>query len=185
MTLPIMIRDVREADIPRARGTFSEGHKNAPANKSMPWRHYKRFVVPELDRVLRDPSTDLVGAYLNLELVGWIAFSRGERVDTIHWVSTSYWVPVLSSACTGCADAHRHTGACPLARANRTELRHRGVMTALLDAVEPKERLVYTHKGALHEYRSDGKTMDERLLPWLAARGHKIAYVPWEEWISQ
>ncbi len=179
---------VRLADMDRVRTAFAEGHKHAPGCDRMPWRYYKRFTVPELNAALVHPDTQIVGAYADSlfsdepALHGWIAFARGKRVDTVHWVSVPYWIPVPHTACTGCADPKHHAGRCPLAPDNRTELRRRGIMTALLDAAGLQERLAYTFRGAKHEHRADGHTMDERLLPWLRERGHHVVHMPWGEW---
>jgi hypothetical protein len=194
--LAVSIMRVGLDDLPRVRTAFAEGHKHAPGCDRMPWRYYKRFVVPEFDEVLAHPDTVVLGAYVAPELgssapelCGWIAFARGRRVDTVHWVSTPYWFPVPHEACIGCEPSEsprsptRHAAACPLADANRTPLRRRGIMTALLDAAALQERLVYTFRGAKHEHRNDGITMDQRLLPMLRARGHRgVEHVPWKEW---
>lgn len=179
---------VRLADMARVRTAFAEGHKHAPGADRMPWRYYKRFVVPELNAALVHPDTEVLGAYVepvlggDPDLYGWLAFARGRRVDTVHWVSVPYWVPVAHTACIGCTTPKRHEMACPLATENRIPIRRRGIMTAMFDAAGLQERLVYTFRGAKHEHRSDGLTMDERLLPWMRARGHHVAYVKWEEW---
>lgn len=186
-------------DLPRVRTAFAEGHKHAPGADRMPWRFYKRYIVPELNAALTHPETQLLAAYAPPlwseapELYGWIAFARGRRVDTVHWVSVPYWVPVPHTACTGCADQKHHAIACHLHSSLRIPLRRRGVMAALFDAAGLQERLAYTFRGARHEHRSDGVTMDERLMPWLRSRGYRIAapserdpgtYVKWEEWLK-
>lgn len=192
--LPLAFHRVRLDDLPRVRGAFAEGYKNSPGLSRMPWRFYKQHIVPQLHAVLVHPTTELMGAYSHDELYehsgqlcGWLAYSRGRRVDTVHWVSVPYWFPMPSTACIGCVPAIRgpqhHDDRCPLAPARRTPIRHRGIMTGLFDAASLSERLAYTHKGALHEHRNDGVTMDERLLPWFRARGHQgLAFVRWEEW---
>lgn len=196
--LALSITRVRLDDLPRVRNAFAEGHKHAPGCERMPWRFYKRFVVPELAEALAHPDTELLGAYATPvlgppvpELCGWIAFTRGRRVDTVHWVSTPFWFPVPHTACTGCEAvvvpppnvAAQHDMNCPLANCNRVSLRRRGIMTALVDAAGLQERLVYTFRGAKHEHRNDGRTMDERLLPWLRARGFRgVEHVPWKDW---
>lgn len=194
--LALTIRPVYLDDLPRVRNAFAEGHKHAPGCDRMPWRYYKRFVVPELNEALVHPDTELLGAYATpvlgppvLELCGWIAFARGRSVDAVHWVSTPYWFPVPHTECTGCAPSEnprqptRHADACPLADANRTPLRRRGIMTALFSAAALRTHLVYTFRGAKHEHRNDGRTMDERLLPWLRARGFRgVEHVLWKDW---
>jgi len=194
--LALALTRVRLDDLPRVRNAFAEGHKHAPGCDRMPWRYYKRFVVPELDEVLAHPDTELLGAYATPvlgppvpELCGWLAYARGRSVDTVHWVSTPHWFPLPPELCSGCERPEglrwptHHVKTCPLADVNRTPLRHRGIMTALFDAAALRTHLVYTFRGAKHEHRSDGRTMDERLLPWLRARGHRIGeHVPWKDW---
>lgn len=189
LPLALTLRPVYLDDMPRVRNAFAEGHKHAPGVDRMPWRYYKQWVVPELRAALAHPETQLLGAYAEGALCGWLAFARGRRVDTVHWVSTPFWFPVPADACHGCSESDepgkpkRHSGECPLNPSNRTALRRRGIMTALLDAAALQERLVYTFRGAKHEHRNDGKTMDERLMPMLRARGHRgIEHVPWKEW---
>lgn len=152
---------VRIGDTAYVRNSFAEGHKDAPGARSMTWRYYKRYVVPELHAVLRHASVETIAAYLGDDIVGWLAFSRGTgRVDAIHWAHTRYRIGDEGEP-----------------------LRRRKVMTALLDAANLR-RIAYTWRGGLGKHDHDGKTSDERLLPWLAARGQHAAYVPWDEWIA-
>ena len=154
------IERARLDDMAYIRNSFAEGHKGAPGVASMTWRYYKRYIVPELNAALGRGDTQILAAYRRDGIVlGWIAFCRGRTVDTVHWVHTRHAI----------ADEGE-------------QLRRRGVMTALLDAAKLKPRLCYTFRGAWPRHRSDGVTMDERLLPWLRSRGQHAAYVPWEEW---
>lgn len=156
--VPLSIRRVAAADLPYVRGSFAEGHKGAPGLMSMTWRYYKRFIVPILDSVLVRDGTELLGAYApDGTIVGWLAFARGRRVATVHWVHTRWRI-----------------GEGP-------ELRRHGIMTALFDHAALGLRIAYTFKGAFPRHRS-GQTLDEKLLPWLSSRGQHAAYVPWEEW---
>lgn len=185
--LSLTFRPVHLDDLPRVRGAFAEGYKNSPGLSRMPWRFYKQHVVPTLQAVLVHPSTELLGAYSGDELCGWLAFARGRRVDTVHWVSVPFWFPLPSTLCIGCTPAERgpqhHEGGCPLHPSRRQQIRRSGIMRGLFDAAGLKERLAYTHRGARHEHRdSDGMTMDERLMPWIRSRGQWAVYVKWEEW---
>lgn len=186
--IPLRYAPVRLDDMARVRTAFAEGYKHAPGFTRMPWRLYKQHIVPELDRVLAWPSTELLGAYASSgELCGWLAYSRGRRVDTVHWISVPFWFPLPRAVCLGCKSepgrSLRHVSPCQLAPDDRVPMRRRGVMTGLLAAAQLQSRLAYTHKGPLHEHRSDGKTMDERLMPWLHGRGYQgLAFVRWEEW---
>lgn len=166
--LPIEIRALRQADLGYARHSFAESHKDAPGVASMSWRTYKRFIVPELNSVLVHPTTELLGAYLGPVVVGWIALARGKRVNTVHWLFTRYAIAARPDEAPSPWEG--------------TECRRRHVASMLVDAAGLGERLVYTFKGAHPKHRSDGITMDERLVPWLRGRGQHAAYVPWEEW---
>lgn len=158
--LVLHYRAVPERDFAYVRGSFAEGHKGAPGVMSMNWKYYKRYVVPELERVLRREGTELLGAYQHDgEIVGWLAFHRGRRASTIHWAHTRYRVGN-----------------------DGPELRRRGIFSALLDRVDLGARIAYTFKGAYPKHRSDGQTLDEKLLPWLSSRGQHAAYIPWDEW---
>lgn len=155
--LRVAIRPVGLDDMAYVRNSFAEGHKNAPGDCSMTWRYYKRYVVPELNAALA--GSELLGAYrIDGVILGWLSICRGKRVDTVHWVHT------------------RHSVGGEL-----ETYRRRGVMTALFDAARLGDRIAYTFRGAYPLHRS-GVTMDERLMPWLAARGQHAAFVPWEEW---
>lgn len=160
-TLSFDLAPLRPADAGYTRWSFAEGHKGAPQVDSMTWRQYKKYVVPELNRALTWASTEILAAYMGETIIGWIAYSRGRRVSTVHWVHVRYQLG--------------DDGEC---------LRRRGVMTALFDAAKLGDRIAYTFKGAYPRHRSDGKTMDERLVPWLQKRGQHAAYVPWEEWAA-
>lgn len=169
--LPISIRRPAREDLAYIRGTFHEGHKGSPDTAGMTWRYFKRFIEPGLDAVLQRKDTELVAAYSDVApiIVGWLAFHRGRRVDTVHWAHTRYRISLPHN--------QRH----PL---DGEKLRRRRVLTQLLDAAQLKDRIAYTHKGAYAKHDHDGVTMDERLLPWLHARGQHAAYVPMEEWES-
>ena len=167
--LAIDIRRPRREDLAYIRGTFHEGHKNSPDTAGMTWRHYKRFVEPALDGALQRPDTELLAAYTPIApiIVGWIAFHRGRRVDTVHWVHARYRITLPHN------ERHPMDG---------EVLRRRRIMTQLFDVAQLRDRIAYTHKGAYAKHDHDGQTMDERLLPWLARRGQHAAFVPMEEW---
>ncbi len=152
---------VRIDDLPYVRNSFAEGHKGAPGVRTMTWRHYKEFIVPRLHRVLAHPGVELVSAYLGQEIVGWLAYSRGRRVDAIHWAHTKYQL-----------------------RDRGEPMRRRGVMATLIDRAGLGDRIAYTWRGACGDSSHDKRTLDERLLPWLAERGQHAAYVPWEDWVQ-
>lgn len=107
------------------RGSFGEGYKQS-SNRlfKLPWPDFKRLERPRLDAVLARGDTQLLVADLDGAVAGWLAWSPGRRVDTVHWTHTRL-------------------------RIGKGEtLRRRGVMRALVDAAGLKQRLVYTHRGA-------------------------------------
>lgn len=165
LELPLSLGRLRRDDFAYARNSFAEGHKTAPGVESMSWRYYKRFIVPMLESVLRNERVEVAAAYLGADIVGWVAFSRGKYVDALHWVHTRWKIG---------ADGESLRRNCGRGGG--------GIMTALLDYVELRNRLAYTWRGGKGKHDHDGLTMDERLLPWLASRGQHAAYLPWDEW---
>lgn len=107
------------------RGSFAEGVKQS-SNRldKLPWPDFKRLERPKLDEVLGRPDTQLLVADLDGFVAGWLAWSPGRRVDTVHWTHTRW-------------------------RVGKGEpLRKRGVMTALVDAARLKTHIEYTLRGA-------------------------------------
>jgi len=101
------------------RSTFAEGYKQS-SNRldKLPWPDFKRLERPRLEAVLARSDTQLLVADLDGAVAGWLAWSPGRRVDTVHWTHA------------------------------RHRLRKHGVMRSLVDAAQLKHRLVYTHRGA-------------------------------------
>ena len=101
------------------RSSFCEGYK-ASSNRlhKLTWPAFKRSERPKLDAVLARDDTQLLVADLEGLVAGWLAWSPGRRVDTVHWTHT------------------------------RHEVRKRRVMCSVIDAAGLKNRLVYTHRGA-------------------------------------
>lgn len=107
------------------RSSFGEGVKES-SNRlhKLPWPDFKRLERPRLDALLARDDTDLLVADLDGVVAGWMAWSPGRRVDTVHWTHTRW-------------------------RIGKGEtLRRRGVMRQLVDAAQLKPRLVYTLRGA-------------------------------------
>jgi hypothetical protein len=155
-------RDLAEDDRGYVRGSWAEGYKNAPKMARLPWAAYKRIVVPELEAALARPDTEIHIAEHGDDIVGWIALSRGARVDTVHWVHTRFRIG--------------QTG---------VPLRHRGVMSSLFAAAELRKRIVYTFRGPTprgRDRRVSRETGDERVVRWLATRGYTAAFVDFSEW---
>lgn len=184
--LPITIAPVRTADLAYCRSTWAESFKHSPDAGRMSWQIYKRHVVPQLQRILYRDDTEVLAAYLGPDIAGWIAYVPGRRVSTVHWVYTrcAIWD---HTRCTqdGCrVDGGRlsHGVRCPGHFDNLEKLRRRGVMTALVDAADLGDRIVYTHRGPRPKHRGSVRTSDEWIVPWLRRRGINAAHMPWEEW---
>ena len=184
--LPIVLRPARREDLAYCRGSWAEGYKHSPDNGRMSWRVYKQHVVPRLHATLYRDDTQALAAYLGADIVGWPAYVPGQRVSTVHWIHTRFavWDP---ARCTqdGCAIAGNsvaHGARCPGHAQNLERLRRRGIMTALVDAAQLGDRIVYTHRGATPKHRGIRETSDEWICRWLRRRGINAAYVPMEEW---
>jgi hypothetical protein len=124
VTLPLLIGRATPEDMPYIRGKWSEGYKHSSnALAKLPWASYKRDVRPRLYAALAAPDTEVVVAYLGADIAGWMALSRGKRVDTVHWMATRAQI------------------------GDGPPLLRRGVMTALVNATGLRDRIVYTHRG--------------------------------------
>lgn len=123
--VPVLALRIRHAhrddpgEMAYLRASFGEGYKES-SNRlhKLPWTDFKRLERPKLDAVLARGDTHLLVADLEGLVAGWLAWSPGRRVDTVHWVHT------------------------------RSQVRKRRVMRSLVDAAVLKQRLVYTHRGA-------------------------------------
>jgi hypothetical protein len=158
--LEISISPVRETDMGYVLGSWREALKLTPANKRMPWGAFKRAVMPALAAIMASPSTKVIGAYVEDEIVGWAALDLSRRIPTLHWIHTRY-----------------HAGG--------VDWRRRGIAGELLLALKLGPRLVYTHRGPKPRHRTTGdvRTSDEMLVEWLAKRGTYAVHVPYQEWI--
>lgn len=127
--LALRIRGAEPEDAAYVRSSLAEGVKLSSRRlDGMPWPDYKRLERPRLDALLARDDTKLIIADLGGMIAGWIAMSRGRRVDTVHWIHARW-------------------------RIGKGEpLRRRGVMRALVAAADLKPRVVYTLRGAM---RSD------------------------------
>lgn len=161
--LVIVARLAVPADRKYILASWAEAYKAAPKMRDMSWTLYKLHIVPTLQAVLDRPDTRLLVATTPSEpdIVGWLAYVRGKRVSTVHWVHTRYAVTKGGE-----------------------KLRKRGVMSALIGAAELGPRWVYTHRGPYPRQR-EGKreTADAGLVRSLAKRGITAAFVPWKEWV--
>lgn len=111
------IRRIDDGDVGYCMSSWCASHKDAMRIK--PWGVYKAAFGPVFKSILDDPSTRLLGAYVDDTLVGWIAATPGKRVHTLHWVYVKHDVD------------------------GRRPRRH-GVMTALLEAADLGSMFVYT-----------------------------------------
>lgn len=161
MTAPLAIttRPMRGDDRAYVAHSWAEAYKHAPKMHALSWKIYKRLVVPDLDAVLARPETEVLIATAHGgsdAIVGWIAFERGRRVSTVHWIHTRFR---LTPGAAG--------------------LRRRRIATDLLAAADLGARLVYT----FHAPRSRADAPSEtELVQALARRGVSAAFVPYEEW---
>lgn len=158
-----IIRPTIEADHRYLVASWAEGYKDAPGNREMPWRTYRKHVVPELEDVLlRDDTEVIVAAAPGGDIVGWIALSRlWPSVTTVHWVHTRY-----------------------RAREGGEQLRRRGVMRDLVSAAALRRAVVHTHLGAPPKSRADGRERSDVVVArWLRGLGREVTHVPYEEWV--
>lgn len=161
--LNLTIRDLANEDKGYAISSWRESHKQAPGVDKIPWSFYKREYGAMISRLVDDPTTSLIGAYVGDKLAGWLALTYGKRVNTVHWAHTKFAL-----------DGQR--------------LRRHGVMTALLDAADAGTPFVYTMRGAKRRITlpdgSKTKSLDEALVAWLRSRGQVATFVPLQEWLK-
>lgn len=165
--LALVIRPVRPEDLGYVLGSWKEAHKRAPKLVNMAWSTFNERVKPQLRACLERPDTELTGAYLDGMIVGWLACSRGRRVDVVHWVHTRFQLPHYDGRVE--------------------EFRRRGIMRALFDAAHLQPRLAYTFRGPIPKHRAGAKpqSSDEWIVRWLGRRGHAVTYVLYKEWSEE
>lgn len=160
----VTIRPMHADDLSYVRSTWKEGHKDAPGAERMRWPVYKLTVGKQIDQVLAEPSTQVLVAYAdNGRAIGWLAFTPGRSISTVHWAHT------------------RH-------ELDGEPCRRRGVMTALLDRAGLGKRFAYTFRGARRNNGSRrsgrGDSLDLTIAAWLRGRGVTAVYVPVEEFLA-
>ncbi len=145
------IRAARADELPYLRGSFAEGYKQS-SNRllKMPWAAYKRDVRPQLEACLA--SADLLVADLAGDVAGWLALTRGRRVDTVHWIATRLRIGP-----------------------DGPPLRRQGVMRALVAAADLRDRIVYTHRGVKRSDEWIAKWLARR-------GAVSVIYEPYERW---
>jgi hypothetical protein len=159
--LLVVVRRALPEDRPYVLSSWTEGYKLAPKMRDLSWAMYKQAVVPELTAVLDRSDVQVLVAIAPtaLNIVGWIAFTRGRRVSTVHWVHVRYRV------------------------GQGEKLRGRTVMRQLLDSAELGDRWAYTHRGP-YPKQGPRESADAGIARALAKRGVTAAFVPWKEWAA-
>jgi hypothetical protein len=170
--------------LPYIRKTWAESFHRAPGQSHRRFRTWKRGTFAMIDRILGDSTTRALVATapeVTFErmpddpdtavpaIVGWIVWTPGRSISTVHYVYTRHEVGGI-------------------------EWRRRGVMTALVEAAKLGQRVAYTHKGEqrVGSFWKAGKAgkrdlprpLDEVIVDWLRARGTTVVYEPVEEWLK-
>lgn len=163
--LVIELRQMAADDLPFVRATWRETHKMSPVVERWTYGKYKASAMPLIERLLASDDTRLLGAYVpDGRIAGWLAYTPGRSVSTIHWVLTRVDL-------------------------DGDKLRRRGVMAALIDHADLGKRWAYTHRGPYphrngSKRRGSGVPMDEQLAEWAQrTRGVQASYLPIEDWL--
>lgn len=176
--LRIAIRPLTPDDHAYVRATWVENYKHSSAALlRMPWPMYKATVGVQLSALVN--AAQLVGAFVDDgRLAGWLAYTPGRSVDTVHWVYTRHTLPARSAADVD------------------IPCRRRGVMRSVIEHAGLSNRLAYTHRGArpvahrgrkgrspeADRHQARGPTSDVALAEWLRSQGRSVVFVPYEEW---
>ena len=169
----ITLRSAQSDDRAYLISSFLEEYKySSGRNARSPWGAFRRQISPLFCRVLDLPRTRiLVAAAPDGRIAGWLAYTPGTQISTVHWAHTR---AVLGGE----------------------KLRRRGVMTMLLEAASLGSRFVYTFKGPLkrktrpgavglvHTVSAHSAHVDEPIAAWLRGRGVTAVYLPIEEWMK-
>lgn len=150
--------NIRELD-PDDRGyvisSWREGHKQAPKMCRVPWSYYK-YSHGALIKQAFD-GAEVLGAYVEDVLIGYVVFTRGKRVHTLHWLYV------------------------------KKDARKNGIATALLEAADLGKRFAYTLEGPKHKVRyadREYRSVDLFLVAWLRARGTTAVYSPLKDFLA-
>jgi hypothetical protein len=143
--------------------SWRESHKQSPGNDKLPWAYYKSDFGKLFADIVNGNETTLLGAYArDGQLVGWLAMTRGKRVNVLHWVQVKYEL-------------------------EGKRLRRLGIMSQLLREAQLGSPFVYTLRARRDRARlPDGsatKSLDESLVAALRAKGIVAEYVPLKEWV--
>lgn len=185
----LAIRPLSPDDHRYAAQSWRESFKQSSASlQRSPWAMYKATVGTQIAGIVDRCS--LLGAYVpDGRIAGWIAYTPGRSINTVHWVTTRH---VL------------HDPTCPRAVPRATadcackpeSCRRRGVMAMLLEAAELGRRIAYTHRGPRRVVHHGGKersadaarssvhgpTADLAIVEWLRGRGVTAVFVDYQEW---
>ena len=143
-------------DRPFVRATWRESAKSSPKFDRLPWPVYKATVGKLIDALIERSDVSLLGAYRgDGKIVGWLAWTPGRSVSTVHFGYT------------------RH-------ELDGEKLRRRGVFAELLAAASLGKRVAYTFIGPK---RQRGATMDVALVEWAREQGVTAVHTPIEEFL--
>lgn len=157
----ISIRAAIPDDIRFVVTSWKESYKDAPGVDRQPWPVYKQTACKQIDALV-DKTRTLVAVAPDGRIVGWICYSPGRAISTVHWAYT------------------RH-------KLDEELCRRRGVMAALLDAAELGKRFAYTFRGPRRRSRSrvgHGPSLDLPIVEWLRTLGITAVHVPLQEWLE-
>lgn len=164
---PVIIAPVVDDEWRYIASTWIDSHHRSAKYYKHPYkRSYLPLMRPIVDTLARE-SKALVARNPDGRAVGWIVYTPGRSIATVHYVYA------------------RH-------KLDDVPWRRRGVATALLQAAELGRRFVYTFPG---EYRRASmfargldkkypRPLDEELVDSLRRRGVTAVYEPVERWMS-
>lgn len=171
--LSIELRHAAPDDLRYVYATWLDEYKYSSAGYARaPWAMFKATVGKQVSDLVWSDATRVIAAYVpGGKIAGWLAYVPGRTISTVHFAYTRFHL-------------------------DGDKLRHRGVMSVLLDAAELGKRFAYTHRGACKRKRRGGTgrgsearysvvgpPCDEPIAEWLRTRGVNAAYVSIEEWL--
>ena len=158
--------------LPYIRATWCESYHRSKEHAHRRFRTWKRGTLSTIDRVLGDPATRiLIARSPEVEterhgpaIVGWIVWSPGRSISTVHYIYVRHEVGGI-------------------------EWRRRGIMTALVDAADLGRRIAYTHHGEARvgsywKPKNLPRPLDEEIAEWLHEQGVTSVYEPIERWFE-
>lgn len=160
----LAIRPIAPDDLRYVASSWKESHKDAPDVERLPWPVYKLTTCKQIDALLESRTVRTLAAYAgDGRIIGWIAYTPGKAISTVHWTYT------------------RH-------KLGEEKCRRRGVMTMLLEAAELGQRFAYTFRGPRRNNGARrggrGPSLDLELVTQLRDRGVTAVFVPLQEWLQ-